>query len=967
MFEFLANPGYLAVGGALISVPVIIHLINRLRFKRLRWAAMEFLLKAQKRTRKRLIIEQLLLLAMRCFLVALLGLLVVRLIDVSPTDLWDSMWRLLTREAGGQVAAVDTSSNLHVVLLDDTLSMSDQWKDGETAKDAFHVAKNEILQERIVKKLGQVRSANRVMLVPLSQVVLKPDMAPKVYDRLNDQKNVEELQRDVEALEPTRLHVDMLQAVKKVQQIVSANSSSRVYLHILSDFRQKDWGLPEADTLYKSLIEMGREHKHLRIRLIDTVHPYRTAALGGYPQSHDNVGIVELRPSTRIAGKNMPVNFTATLANYSGREVEVNLVVYNENNGTPIHEAAQSINPPMPLKLPPASTKTVNFDLRFNPALKAGETYFSHISARLLTAQLQPLPNDGLADDNVRHAAVEVREKVPILLVDGEGSKGREVNKDSFFIGINLASIPGASFEVVNADELGGGVAAKALERADLHKYPSIFMLNVRELNPKQQAHLEAFVKDGGGVAFFMGPAVSSRYYNKELYKDGKGLFPVPLKETYYPPPSEEPLAPKASDTPQLLLRDKLFPDPRAYPIFGVICEKPEQRDPLLDLPIRRYFQVPRGSWKPEPGRVLELATLPNDQPITVYQQAVLDITRGDKLRGIFAKEEFAKYRRSLERHFKEIETLVGPASEKKAYHLALAFDSVLNDQGKEKEREAYPNLTEFWSSPEPEVQGLRREIRSLYEQVQYGDPFVIAQTYGKGRVVAVMTTAGKEWTDFAGGSGASILFTPFIWEMQNYLSSQGSASNLTLGTPIDVSIDTEAFKQKNEPLKLETFYMRTQEGKPAEPVRLDAEEAREVDGQIKSRFTRTDKPGLYLSQLRTKYEQPGTKGLLASYGHVYNIDTQSEGPLQRVSQDQLDKELIRQLPEGTIRLESPDSISDDLVETRKDFSESLSIFLIFLCLLVAEQALAVHLSFHMRGSEGELLTKAMRPPSAAA
>src|SRR5436190_8963484 len=106
MLEFFANPGYIALGAALVSVPIIIHLINRLRYKRLRWAAMEFLLKAQKRTRKRLIIEQLLLLAMRCLLVGLFGILVARLLDVSPADLWDYFRRMLTREATGQVAAL---------------------------------------------------------------------------------------------------------------------------------------------------------------------------------------------------------------------------------------------------------------------------------------------------------------------------------------------------------------------------------------------------------------------------------------------------------------------------------------------------------------------------------------------------------------------------------------------------------------------------------------------------------------------------------------------------------------------------------------------------------------------------------------------------------------------------------------------------------------------------------------------
>src|SRR5881392_4194468 len=103
MFTQFLNPAYLAAGAALISLPIIIHLINRMRFKRIRWAAMEFLLKAQKRTRKRLIIEQLLLLALRCILVAMAGLLVARFVGAA-----------FGPDGGKQ--------NLHIAVLDDTLS-----------------------------------------------------------------------------------------------------------------------------------------------------------------------------------------------------------------------------------------------------------------------------------------------------------------------------------------------------------------------------------------------------------------------------------------------------------------------------------------------------------------------------------------------------------------------------------------------------------------------------------------------------------------------------------------------------------------------------------------------------------------------------------------------------------------------------------------------------------------------------
>src|SRR5438128_10802673 len=119
---FFLNPFAMVVGGALVSAPILIHLINRMRFKRIRWAAMEFLLKSQKRNRRRLIIEQLILLALRILLVLLAGLLLARLLGAS--------------------AFFTPKNTLHAVILDDRLSMGDHWKaeDG-SRKNAFHVAR----------------------------------------------------------------------------------------------------------------------------------------------------------------------------------------------------------------------------------------------------------------------------------------------------------------------------------------------------------------------------------------------------------------------------------------------------------------------------------------------------------------------------------------------------------------------------------------------------------------------------------------------------------------------------------------------------------------------------------------------------------------------------------------------------------------------------------------------------------
>src|SRR6516225_5922120 len=113
--EFFTHPWYMAAGGALISSPILIHLINRMRFKIIRWAAMEFLLKSQKRNQRRMIIEQLILLLLRILLVLLVAFLVARYLY------------------GGNAPRGAT----HYIAIDDTLSMNDRQSEGGNSTTAF--------------------------------------------------------------------------------------------------------------------------------------------------------------------------------------------------------------------------------------------------------------------------------------------------------------------------------------------------------------------------------------------------------------------------------------------------------------------------------------------------------------------------------------------------------------------------------------------------------------------------------------------------------------------------------------------------------------------------------------------------------------------------------------------------------------------------------------------------------------
>src|SRR5438477_2149456 len=76
-FGFI-TPAFFVAGLLLASIPIIIHILNRRRYKTVPWAAMEFLLRAMKKNRRRLKFEQWLLLATRCLVLALAGIALAR-------------------------------------------------------------------------------------------------------------------------------------------------------------------------------------------------------------------------------------------------------------------------------------------------------------------------------------------------------------------------------------------------------------------------------------------------------------------------------------------------------------------------------------------------------------------------------------------------------------------------------------------------------------------------------------------------------------------------------------------------------------------------------------------------------------------------------------------------------------------------------------------------------------------------
>src|SRR5205823_3524086 len=145
-------------------------------------------------------IEQLLLLLLRCALVLLAAFLVSRFVGCSA-------------------AGLGAQTTTHLVVLDDTLSMTDQWKDQGAVKTSFDEGKR--LIHDIARNAAQAGAAQELGLVLLS------DPGHVRFDeRLNDQA-LQDLDGVLNDLKPSALHVKPIVGVQSARELLGMQKVGR--------------------------------------------------------------------------------------------------------------------------------------------------------------------------------------------------------------------------------------------------------------------------------------------------------------------------------------------------------------------------------------------------------------------------------------------------------------------------------------------------------------------------------------------------------------------------------------------------------------------------------------------------------------------------------------------------------------------------------------------------------------------
>ncbi|MFQ5430759.1 MAG: BatA domain-containing protein, partial [Phycisphaerae bacterium] len=511
MFEwlsgFMLNPA-MAIGTGAVASPILIHILSKRRFRRIRWAAMSFLLEARRRNRRRVRLEQLLLLLLRCLAVFLLALLMTRPF-LRPG--------LLSSILG---AAARTE---RIILLDDSYSMDHRPASGTgpQGQPVFEHAKQAAV--RIARWVSGETPADSVTLFvtsrPREPVLALPSLSEENLQRFRERLGT------LNTSQTTARIADGIGAVADLVRRSPTQANAAVY--VISDFQRKDWAPPVDPTAEQTrsvvapLGDLAKAGHSIKLVLVNVGDP-----------SAGNVAvtdIVAVQPQI-VAG--VPARFIVSVVNHSADPLEqINLGV----------SVAHHRMPPVTIpSIQPGQTVREPVEITFS---EEGSDY---VRIRLAGAAVNA---DTPRLDNTRALAVEVVPAVQVLLVDGEANN--DPYRDEVYLlraALRPAGRAASGNELAIVDE-------EELEDLELGGYHVIVLANVRRWGQAARRHIEAFVRDGGGLIIFAGDQLDIEHYNRNLYRGGRGLLPLPLIETVEPQPNTEPIGPGAWDAAHPVMR----------------------------------------------------------------------------------------------------------------------------------------------------------------------------------------------------------------------------------------------------------------------------------------------------------------------------------------------------------------------------------------------------------------------------
>ena len=306
----------LLFGAVFATAPIIIHLLNRRQFKLVEWAPMEYLKLTLRTNRRRLQLEQWILLAIRTLVILLLIFAVARpFLSGSAASAWLSL--------GGRTS--------RVILIDDSLSMGLNTA-GESAIERA--------TEQSAVLIESIGSQDAITVATTSAMD-----QPVVRDSVLNTDEAAALANDVRNITPTDSAGNWAATLSKAADLLEGTAHSSKELRIFTDQRAAGWSADAAKEAAK-LEAMG-----VRVVIVNVGEG-----------SSGNASLQTLDMSTGVALANTPIDFVAEA------QVDDLNFGFTSDFATLVIDGVES-----PIKLPEV-TPGQGFELRFTHTFdKPGE------------------------------------------------------------------------------------------------------------------------------------------------------------------------------------------------------------------------------------------------------------------------------------------------------------------------------------------------------------------------------------------------------------------------------------------------------------------------------------------------------------------------------------------------------------------------------------------------------------------
>lgn len=262
-------------GIAAFSIPLIIHLLNRSRFKTLDWGAMHLLDSVVASNSRRIRLEQLLLLLIRCAIPALLAFCLARPVL--------TQWRSLPGDAPAST----------VILLDNSYSMDALGKSGTRISEAIDDTR------QIVNSVGKGSDTSVILTGGVPAALFETP----VFDTkaITDQ---------LAFLETGRGATSLQQTLEIGSSVIAGMASSRRNLVLISDFQVAD-----VDALTPAQIDQFRQ------QIAAQAVPPQVTLIQRSGERTNNIAIENVELSTTALGVGQQFKVRVRIKNFGTLDV----------------------------------------------------------------------------------------------------------------------------------------------------------------------------------------------------------------------------------------------------------------------------------------------------------------------------------------------------------------------------------------------------------------------------------------------------------------------------------------------------------------------------------------------------------------------------------------------------------------------------------------------------------------------